>query len=258
MGAQPGERLGDGARSRFADEAGSPVLDDLERAARVARRHDRLLGQERLEGDEAHVFVDRRIEDREALRVLVGEGVVVQPARERDPPVEPVAARELLEPWAIGAFARDHDAQVAVGGRGLEQEVDPLRAVEPSRRRGRSRRTRRSGTRAAEAAAAAPRPRARPTCSSLDATFSEIANSRCASERRPVQPVHCASRGAVERLLPVLAELGAVEVVGLAELVDEPHHLVGMANDVGGELRPDHEVDRAALHLLEVEQAPDE
>ena len=70
--------------------------------------------------------------------------------------------------------------------------------------------------------------------------------------------MHCTPGGAVERLLAVLAELRAVEVVGLAELVHEPDDFVRVANDVRGELRRDHEVDRAALHLVEVEQAPDE
>ena len=163
IGAEPGERFRDRARARLADEARSPVLDDLQRAARVACRDHGLLGEERLERDEAHVLVDRRVEDGEASRVLVGESVVVQPARERDATVQPMVAGELLEPRAIRALACDHDAQdrrprprPRAGGR----PASPGRAAP---RRGRSRRTRRSGTRAAGAAAGAPRPRARPT-----------------------------------------------------------------------------------------------
>ena len=59
-------------------------------------------------------------------------------------------------------------------------------------------------------------------------------------------------------VLAELPELGPVELVGLPELVDEPDDLVRVADRVGGELRRDDEVDRAALRLLEVEQPPDE
>ena len=63
---------------------------------------------------------------------------------------------------------------------------------------------------------------------------------------------------AIVRRFGELPELGAVEVVGLAELVHEPDDLVRMADAVGGELRRDHEVDRPARRLVEVEEPPDE
>ena len=73
-----------------------------------------------------------------------------------------------------------------------------------------------------------------------------------------VDSVNRPAGGAVERLLAELAENGAIEVVCLAELVHEPHDLVRMAHDVGGEFRGDEQVDRPALYVLEVEHPPDE
>ena len=49
-----------------------------------------------------------------------------------------------------------------------------------------------------------------------------------------------------------------VELVGLAELVQEPDDLVPVANGVRGELGRDHEVDRGTVGFLEVEQPPEE
>src|SRR5262249_1941282 len=63
---------------------------------------------------------------------------------------------------------------------------------------------------------------------------------------------------ALPRRLAELAEFGPVELVRLAELVDEPDDLVPVPDGVGGELRPDHEVDGAAVDLVEVDQAPEE
>ena len=40
--------------------------------------------------------------------------------------------------------------------------------------------------------------------------------------------------------------------------MDEPHALLVMAHDVGGELRRDDDVDPAAVGLVEVEHAPQE
>jgi len=58
--------------------------------------------------------------------------------------------------------------------------------------------------------------------------------------------------------LPELAQVGAVELVGLPELVHEPHDLAPVPHDVGRELRCDHEVDRPPVRLLEVDEPPEE
>ena len=55
-----------------------------------------------------------------------------------------------------------------------------------------------------------------------------------------------------------LAELGAVELVGLSELVQKPDDLVPVAHGVRRELGRDHEVDRGTVGFLEVEQPPEE
>src|SRR5207245_8876994 len=51
---------------------------------------------------------------------------------------------------------------------------------------------------------------------------------------------------------------GAVEGVGRPELVYKPDDLVRVADDIGGELRADDELDRAPVRLVEVEHAPEE
>ena len=48
----------------------------------------------------------------------------------------------------------------------------------------------------------------------------------------------------------------AAELVGGPVLVNEPGHLVGVAREVRWELRPDDQVDRRAVALAEIEQAP--
>jgi hypothetical protein len=73
-----------------------------------------------------------------------------------------------------------------------------------------------------------------------------------------VQLLHAAAQRPVLGRLPELTELRAVELVGLPELVHEPHDLVRMPDDVGGELGRDHEVDASPVGLVEVEQAPEE
>ena len=78
------------------------------------------------------------------------------------------------------------------------------------------------------------------------------------AEGDPVERLHLPPDRAVLGRLAELAERGAVELVRLAELVDEPDDLVRMADDVRRELRRDHEVDPAPVGLLEVEQPPDE
>src|SRR6185295_14498171 len=66
------------------------------------------------------------------------------------------------------------------------------------------------------------------------------------------------ARGTILSALAELSELGAVELVRLAELVQQPHDLVGMTNGVRRKLRRDHEVDRAPVRLAQIEQPPEE
>ena len=105
------------------------VAHDLERSAGVVRRDHGLLGEERLVRDHPEVFVDGGVIHGEAPRVEVGEPLVVDPAGELDPPVE--RAGDVLEPVAVGTVADDHDSQLGIEVRRLDQEVDPFRGVEP-------------------------------------------------------------------------------------------------------------------------------
>ena len=63
--AEPGAGFGDRGRPGLTDESRATVGDDLQRAAGVGRRDDRLLGEERLREHHAKVFVDRRVIDGE-------------------------------------------------------------------------------------------------------------------------------------------------------------------------------------------------
>ena len=73
-----------------------------------------------------------------------------------------------------------------------------------------------------------------------------------------VEPLDRAARRAVLRRLGELAELGAVVVVGLPELVQHPRDLVRVADAVGRELRRDHAVDRPPVGLGQVDEPPEE
>ena len=82
--------------------------------------------------------------------------------------------------------------------------------------------------------------------------------TRRLAERDAVELLHLAAERPLLRRGAELAELGAVELVRLPELVHEPDALLGVADDVRGELRRDDHVDPAPVRLLEVEQAPEE
>ena len=76
------------------------------------------------------------------------------------------------------------------------------------------------------------------------------------TERDPVERVHLPAERAILRRLVELPEVGAVELVRLPELVDEPDALLRVPHEVRGELGRDHHVDRSAVHLLQVEHPP--
>ena len=141
---------------------------------------------------------------------------------------------------------------------GLDQQVDPLRAVEPADREDE-----------VAVLVAAVRQLLRRVRHHLGVEpgralepVGDVARggedlARLA-ERDPVELLDLAPDRPLLGRLAELAERGAVELVGLAELVDEPDDLVRVADDVRGELRRDHEVDPPAVRLLEVEQPPEE
>ena len=105
MGAQPRASARDVVAIRCDDEAGLVVAHDVERPACVHGRHDRLLGEERLERDEAVVLVERRVVDAETACVQICELVVGDASRERRAPVEPTVASDFLEAFPIRAVA---------------------------------------------------------------------------------------------------------------------------------------------------------
>ena len=80
----------------------------------------------------------------------------------------------------------------------------------------------------------------------------------CLAERDPVQALDRAPQRPVPRFFGELAQIGSVELVRLAELVQHPDALVRMPDHVGGELRREHEVDRPTVRLGQVEQPPEE
>src|SRR6185503_11363016 len=78
------ESASDRLRLRLADEPRLGVLHELERAARIPRRHDRASRAERLQRDEAVVLVERRIEDGARPRIQVADALDRDEAREFD------------------------------------------------------------------------------------------------------------------------------------------------------------------------------
>ena len=77
-----------------------------------------------------------------------------------------------------------------------------------------------------------------------------------ASERVAVDLADALPDRAVEAGGAELPELGPVELVGLAPLVDEPDHLVRVLDQVRGELRRDHEIGLDLGVGVQVDQAP--
>jgi hypothetical protein len=162
-----------------------------------------------------------------------------------------------LEPLAVGAVAGDHDRD-ATASAGLDQQVDPLRAVEPADGEhevavvGRADGSSCGGC----GITSALRPVER---SSRSATLRDVAKSLRASPSATLSS--CWTLRLIARSSgdsPNCPRVGAVELVRLAELVDEPDDLVRVTDDVGGELRRDHEVDPLPVGLFEVEQPPEE
>ena len=169
-----------------------------------------------------------------------------------------MASSHLLEALAVGAVAGDDDPQRRVRRRRLEQQVDALRAVEPADRE-------HEVAVLLEAVVELLRRRqhdlgveAERVAQPVGDVLRDRERALGLAERAAVELVDLAARRAVDRALAELRELGAVEVVRLAELVHEPDALARMAHDVARELRRDQQVDLAPLDLLEVEHAPDE
>ncbi len=82
--------------------------------------------------------------------------------------------------------------------------------------------------------------------------------TRRLAERAPVELLHLPAESALLGCRAELPEVGAVQLVGLPELVHEPHTLLTVPDDVGRELRRHHDVDRAAVRLFEIEHPPEE
>ncbi len=199
------------ARARSPSACGSarrrrrsrPSRHRLERAARVVRGDDRLLGQERLVRHQPEVLVDRRVVDGEAAsrRGRRARRSSTRPPK-RTRPSRPSAGGELLEARGGRGRRRRRRRAARPAAAGLEQQVDALGGVEPAHRERRSRRTRRSGTAAAAAAAAAPLRRDPSTRAGASATLARWRSRRAGlAERAPVEAVHgaAASRGPAAR-----------------------------------------------------------
>ena len=94
---------------------------------------------------------------------------------------------------------------------------------------------------------------------SRSATLPEMVKMRRRlAERDPVEALDGEPDGAVGRRLGELPVLAAVEVVRLPELVHEPDDLVRVPDAVGGELGPDHELDRLRVVAREIDEPPEE
>jgi hypothetical protein len=75
---------------------------------------------------------------------------------------------------------------------------------------------------------------------------------------QPIELLHPPPERTLLRRRAELSEVGAVELVCLAELVYEPDALFSVTDDVRRELRRDDDVDGPAVRLVEVEHPPEE
>src|SRR5207244_7369744 len=76
-------------------------------------------------------------------------------------------------------------------------------------------------------------------------------------QRDAIEALNGPPRRPLLRALTELSERGAVELVGLPELVQQPDDLVRMPDCVGRELRRDHELDPTPVGFAQVEQPPE-
>ena len=85
-------------RRRLADQAGLAVADELRRAAAVDARDDRLARRERLDRDEAVVFVERRKADGAAAREVIEQRLDRRSCRARVTRSDSAERRDQLVP----------------------------------------------------------------------------------------------------------------------------------------------------------------
>ena len=134
-----------------------------------------------------------------------------------------------------------------------------LTDLEAADRQARSRRTApaRAG-RPGEADGTAARP-SRPLYFAQTRRGVRARSRRCAGTRRASRVSRSISVVAQRDVFIVVREvavLGPAQLVRGAVLVDQPRHLVRMADEIRRELRGDHEIDRPAVALAEIEQPP--
>jgi hypothetical protein len=165
---------------------------------------------------------------------------------------------ESLEPVAVGPVPGDDHLERPVARGRLDEQVDPLRTIEPVHRE----------DEVAVAVAAIlewlgrvrKHPGAEP-CRRRE-PVGDIARGREQprgfTECDAIELLHLAAERSVLGGVGELPERSPVELVRLAELVYEPNPLVAVPHEVRGELRRDHHVDRHAVGLLEVEHPPEE
>ncbi len=166
--------------------------------------------------------------------------------------------RELLEPVAVGTVRGDDDLDARVERGRLEQEVDALRAVEAARGedepvrglRAVGERLRRVRQHLGDEARRALEP--------TGDVRRRREEARRLAEREAVELLHLPTERTLLGRGAELPQRGAVELVRLSELMDEPDALLVMADDVRGELRRDDDVDLPPVRLVEVEHPPEE
>ena len=139
-------------RRRLADEAVDAVLDELGRPAGVAARDDRLPRRERLDRHEPVVLLERRKADRAAAsRADRAAPIVGHAPGERDAIGHAEVAASASSDPRSSPSPRDHQADGVASAvrQRANQEIGALERASAARRRGRSRRSRRTGRHAA-------------------------------------------------------------------------------------------------------------
>ncbi len=116
------------------DEPRLTIADDVEWPTRIGCCDHRLLREEALVRPHPEVLVDRRVVDRAAACVEVGETLWAHPPFEAHAAVEATVADDPLEPRSVGPVADDHHLETGVERRRLDQHVEALGTVESARR----------------------------------------------------------------------------------------------------------------------------
>ena len=251
-GGRQGHRVG------LADESVDAVAHELQRAARIGRGDHRPGGEKRFNRHVSVIFVERRVDDAARTSIQVGHRIAPARARKRDPIGRARLSGFAFKYLTLRSIADDHEpggrrdlphransqlnALQRLESRDEQQVVAVLAAVKPIGYRRRM----------------IQRPRG-DAVKALDASRGVLRIGQNALALREHPGIHLRDLPAETRIVFAVGEIAvrrAVQVVGRAMLVHQPHNLAGMAGEPCREPRCDQDVDWLRVAARQIEHPP--